>query len=142
LPTQAISAFGVQLRTLDSTYTTVAEVTSIDDLGGTATLVPVTAHDAASAWSSKIPTTLQVGNMRVSLNHVPTHATHDATTGVYKLFHDRIRRPVMIVLPDAGKTTWFMTAITTGFQESLPVNGVLSAVVNLESAGDLVLANA
>jgi predicted secreted protein len=105
-------------------------------------MIDVTSHDAASAWSSKIPTTLQVATMRVSINVVPTHATHDATTGLYKLFQDRIRRPIMVVLPDVGKTTWFMTAITTGWQEGHPVAGALTAQVNLESAGDLVLARA
>lgn len=126
--------------TLDSTYTPVAEITKIDDLGATAQTVDVTAHDAASAWSSKISTFLDVGNMRVSLNFVPTHATHDATTGLYKLLHDRIRRPLMVVLPDAGKKTWFMTGIVTGWDGSHPVNGALTAQVSILSAGDLVLA--
>lgn len=128
--------------TIASTFTVVAELTNLEDLGATAQTVNVTAHDAPDAWSSKISTFLDVGNMRVSLNFVPTHGTHNATTGLYKLFHDRIRRPVMVVLPDVGKTVWSMTAITTGWDENHPVNGALVTTVNLMSAGDLVLARA
>lgn len=126
--------------TIDSTYATVAEVTDIQDVGATATVVDCTSHDSPSAWSTKIPTSLQVGNMRLSINFVPTHATHDALTGLYSLFQGRIRRPIMIVLPNVERTSWFMTAITTSWAETHPINGVLTAEVGLESAGDLVLA--
>ena len=131
--------------TINSTYATVAEVTDIADLGATAQLVNVTAHDAPTRWGSQIPTFLSTGNMRVSLNHVPNHATHDELTGLWQQFETRTRRPIMIVLPNgtgATRTVWYMTAATTGWNESMPVNGALTAVVNLEGMGDLVLANA
>jgi Lambda phage tail tube protein, TTP len=128
---------------INSTYATVAEVTNIEDLGATAQLVDVTAHDAASAWGSKIPTFLSTGNMRVSLNHVPAHPTHNHTTGLWELFETRARRPILIVLPNgtgAARAVWYMTAATTGWSEGLPVNGALTAQVNLEGMGDLVFA--
>lgn len=132
--------------TIDSTYTVVAEVTDFADLGATAQLVDTTAHDATNRWGSRIPTFLDTGNMRVSLNHVPTNPTHDATTGLWYLFANRTRRPVLIVLPDSAtaalKTAWHFTCAVSNWSEALPVNGVLSAQIGLTGMGDLVLAKA
>lgn len=129
--------------TMDSTYTVVAEVTDVADLGATAQLVNVTAHDAASNWGAQIPTFLDTGNMRVRLNHVPTHGTHDGSTGLWYLLKERLRRPIMLVLPDSTtgslKTVWHMTAYTTNWRETMPVNAALTAQVDLTGAGDLAL---
>jgi hypothetical protein len=129
--------------TINSSYTAVAEITDIADLGATAQLVNVTAHDAASAWGSQIPTFLSTGNMRVTINHVPGDPTHDETTGIWNLFVNRTRRPIMIVLPGtpaAARTVWCMTASVTGWNENMPVNAALTAQIGIEGAGDLVLA--
>jgi hypothetical protein len=127
--------------TLDSTYAVLAELTDLQDLGGTAQLVNVTAHDAGIPWGSQIPTFLDTGNMRASVNHVPANA---GQTDLWNTLVSRVRRPFMIVLPNgtgAVRTVWWLTASVTGWREGMPVNGALTAQIDLQGAGDLVLAN-
>jgi hypothetical protein len=127
------------LVTIDSTYATIAEVTDIADLGATANVIDTTAHDATNRWGSRIPTFLDTGNMRITLNHVPADLGHGA---LFDQMTGRTRRPVLIVLPDATKTAWHLTGFVTGWQSAMPVNGVLSAQIVLTGAGDLVLSRA
>lgn len=128
--------------TLNSTYAPIAEITNIEDLGATATIVDVTSHDS-DLWGSKIPTFLQTGQIRISLNHVPADPGHNDTTGLQYLLANRLIRPFMVVLPNgsgAVRTTLYFTAFVTGWREALPVGGAMTAQVTLDGAGDMILA--
>jgi hypothetical protein len=116
---------------LDSTYATVAEVTNLEDVGATANLVDVSAHDG-NGWASRIPTNMAVNLLRISLNHVPANPTHNPTTGLLMLLHTRTRRPFLVVLPDAAKTAWWFSGYVTRWQDAAPANGALTAAVELE----------
>jgi hypothetical protein len=126
--------------TLDSTYATIAEVTDIQDAGIMASVINVSAHDGIGGWGSQIPTMLSNNSMRLVLNHVPDHATHDEVTGLLYLMENRIRRPYLLVLPNATKTTWWMSGWVTGWRDQAPVAGALTGQVTFEFDGAPILA--
>lgn len=128
--------------TLDSTYATIAEVTNIEDAGIECTVIDVSAHDSLDGWSSKIPTMLGTTAMRLSLNHVPDHPTHDGTTGLWFLMVNRIRRPYLLVLPDAAKTTWWYSGWVTMDQDNAAMAAALTSQVTFTFADMPLLAAA
>lgn len=135
VPTLAIAATGTQL-TFDGQP--VPEVTNISDLGGQATLIDVTSHDVADHWSSRIPTFLDGGTVRVDMNFVPSNTVHAA---MYAAFLARESKPCVVTLPDAGSATFTFSAFVTEFRlPTLPVNGVLAARVGLTTDGQILFA--
>jgi predicted secreted protein len=132
MATAAIAATGIVL-TVDGV--TIPEVTNVSGLGGQATLVDVTAHDSASAWSSKISTFLEGTPIQVQANYVPGNAAHQ---GLYTLFVARTSEACTVQLPDTGTTTWAFNARVTSFRiPTMPVNGVLPLEFTLEPDGAL-----
>lgn len=130
MPTQAIAATGI-IVTFDGTP--VPEVTGFSDLGGTATLVDVTAHDTSGSWSARIPTFLDGGTYRMSCNYVPGNAVHIA---MWTAFTGRLSKTITVQLPDTGTTTWTFAAYTTRYRlPTLPVNGVLPLEVEFTTDG-------
>lgn len=135
MPTLAIAATGIVL-TVDAVP--IPEVTNVSGLGATAQTVDVTAHDSASAWSSKISTFLEGSPITVDCNYVPGNAAHQ---GLYTLFVARTSEACTLQLPDTGTTTWSFNARVTAFRSpSMPVNGVLPLQFVLEPDGALTFA--
>lgn len=127
--------------TRTDTYTVIAELTNIEDTGIMATLIETTAHDG-SGYASRIPTFLSGNTMRLSLNWVPGHPTHDPLTGLMYLLGQRVTRHFMIVWPDAAKTAWFMNAWVVQDRKAAPVAGALTTSAALEVDGAPILAAA
>jgi len=67
VPTQAKSAFGTILKI---SGTAIPELTNLTDVGGSVTVVDVTAHDGTSGYGSKIPTFIDGGTVRATFNAV------------------------------------------------------------------------
>lgn len=135
MATQAIAATGIVL-TVDGDP--IPEVTNVSGLGATAQTVDVTAHDAASAWSSKISTFLEGAPQQVDGNYIPGNAVHQ---GLYALFVARTSVACTLQLPDTGTTTWSYNARVTAFRvPTMPVNGVLPLQFVLEPDGALTFA--
>jgi hypothetical protein len=123
------------------TFTVIAELTNLEDMGLNGTVVEVSAHDGAG-WSSSIPTFLHGNRMRLSLNEVPANAQHNFTTGLKFLLLNRIRRRFLVVLPDTAKTAWLWTGWVVEHREQAPVAGALTSSVSVEVDGAPVLAAA
>lgn len=120
MATAAIAATGVSLTFAG---TAVPELTNISDLGGTATLVDVTAHDTSGHWSARIPTFLDGGTVRVDANYVPGNTVHQA---IWTAFLARTSSAITVVLPDASTMTYSFNAYVTAYRvPTMPVNGVL-----------------
>ena len=71
--------------TLRSTFTKVAELVNITPIGISFNMVDASAHDTGGGWGTSIPTFKRGVDMRVELNLVPDHPTHDETTGMIGL---------------------------------------------------------
>lgn len=117
-----------------STFTHIAELVNITPIGISFNMVDASSHDGAG-WGTSIPTLKRGVDMRVEINLVPDHPTHDETTGLIGLALGKIRRPWLIVLPDAGKTTVAFEARVTDHGTVTPIEGVLRSTPVLSIDG-------
>jgi len=78
--------------------------------------------------------------MRLELNSVPDDPTHDHLTGLLGMALSGIRRPFLIVLPDAGKSTVAFRAWVSDHGTQTPFDGVLRANPVLSVDGELLIA--
>ena len=130
MPTLAIAATGTQLS---FGGVPVPEITGISDVGGTATIVDVTAHDVIGNWGASIPTFLSGGTVRVTMNYVPGNAAHIA---FWTAFLARTSTACVVTLPDAGNATYSFSAYVTRHRvPTMPVNGVLPLEIELTVDG-------
>ncbi|MEM3453498.1 MAG: phage tail tube protein [Candidatus Hadarchaeum sp.] len=141
--TTAISAFGTYLKVGDGgspeTFTTIAEVKDITGPDFTLDTVEVTNQDSGH-WKEFIPTLLAAGEVRFSVNFVPTDATQGYSTGLLKDMVNRTKRNFKLVFPDASSTTWSFSAYVTAFSPKAAVRDVLAADITLKITGQPTLA--
>lgn len=116
------------------TFTNVAELVNLTPIGISFNMVPADAHDG-DGWGTSIPTFKRGVDMRVEINLVPAHVTHDETTGFIGLALGKIRRDWLIVLPDVGKTTVAFQAWVSDHGTVTPFDGVLRATPVLSIDG-------
>jgi hypothetical protein len=128
-----ISGGSLSLR---STFTKVAELVNLTPIGISFNMVDASAHDG-NGWGTSIPTFKRGVDMRVEVNLVPNHPTHDETTGFIGLALGKIRRDWLIVLPDAGKTTVAFQAWVSDHGTVTPFDGVLRATPVLSIDGQM-----
>jgi hypothetical protein len=121
-----------------STFAYVVELTNVQDAGSRTDLVDTSAHDG-SGYSSQIPTMKRTNQMRLDVNLVPGHATHNETTGLLSLYNSSAYRHWLLVLPPYPGTGRRSTAHIYGhvnyYTETLPVNGVVAAQFTLAFDG-------
>ena len=135
MPTLAIAATGSELRFAAQL---VPEVTGISDVGGTATIVDVSAHDTSGNWGASIPTFLSGGTVRVTMNYVPGNAVHQS---FWTAFLARTSTPCVVTLPDVGGATYTFNAYVTRHRvPTMPVNGVLPLEIELTVDGAVAFA--
>jgi tail tube protein len=133
MPTQAIAAYGIQVQI---GTTTIPELVSISELGGQFGIQDVSAHDG-SGWSSKIPTLLDGGTVRLVLNFVPTNAQHIALKTAMLA---RTSTAFRVLYPPAGSPIWTFSAFVTNYRvPGAPVNGQLQLNVDLTVDGPITM---
>lgn len=140
-----ISSFGTLLKIGDGAtptevFTTIAEVKDISGPSLKLNTDELTNHGSPGGWKEKVGTLLEAGDLSFDLNFVPTHATHNPTTGLIADQTARTKRNFQLVFPDTASTTWAFTALVTEFEPAEPVEGVLKASVTLEITGQPTLA--
>jgi hypothetical protein len=118
------------------TFTKVAEMRNLTPIGFTFRMEDVSAHDG-SGWASSIPTHKVGPSMRLDINLVLAHATHDKLTGLLYVALNKIRRDWLVVFPDAGKTAVFFDAWVSDWGSATPVGGVLSAAPMVTVDGEM-----
>jgi hypothetical protein len=133
--TQVKSSFGTLLQLGDAgapeAFTTVAEVL---DIGGPALshdTEEVTNHSSPNGWEEFITTIGRSGEVTFPINFIPTHATHDETTGLVALAYTGELRNWRLVLSTTGKR-WQFSAMVTNFEGESPVIGKQGASVTLK----------
>jgi len=139
-----ISAFGTLLKVGDGgtpeSFTTIAEVSNIGGPALKLEPIDVTNHSSTGGWKEFVGGLLEGGELSLEINYDPTHATHDASTGLIADMAARTVRNFQLVFPDTSSTTWSFAALVTGFEPSEPVDGKLSAAVALTVSGQPTLA--
>lgn len=141
---QAIAALGTLLKKGDGgspeTFATIAEVL---DIGGPELGLDTedaTSHDSTAGWEDVVPTILRSGEVTFEINYVPSHATHNASTGLVADMKNKTKRNFQLVFPNAGTTTWAFAAYVTKFAPKAPVAGKLAASVTVKVSGQPTLA--
>src|SRR5262245_36772771 len=127
--------------TTTGVYTRVAEVRDITPIGMQFRMVDCSAHDG-SGWSSSIPTEKIGPNMRVDVNFVPAHATHNVTTGFMYLAINKIRRHWMIIFPDAAKTAFAWVGWVADVGVNTPMADALRAAPVMAVDGEILMPKA
>ena len=139
-----ISAFGTLLKIGDGaaseSFTTIAEVSNIGGPGLGLDPIDITNHSSTGGWKEFVGGLLDGGEVSLDINYDPTHATHDASTGLIKDMTDRTVRNFQLVFPDTSSTTWTFAALVTAFETSEPVDDKLAASVTLKVSGQPTLA--
>lgn len=135
---QAIAAYGTLLKRGDGaapeTFSTVAEVKSMDGPSMEADVIDVTTHSsaAAGAWREKRASLLNPGEVSFSINLVPASAGHKA---LLSDFTGRVVRNWKFVFPDPGLTEWAFTGVLTKFGAKAETDGVLEADLTVTLTG-------
>lgn len=117
------------------TFATVAQVRSITGPGISGNVVDITTHSATDPWRTKIVTLLDAGTVAFDISFIPTDATHSHTSGLLADFEARTLRNWQLVFPDLTATTWAFTGYVTKFSNSEPVDGVLTASIEITITG-------
>ena len=136
MASQAIFAQGTLLKIGDGavseSFTTIAEVKSIDGPKFDTDDVDVTTHDTSDGFHEYIAGLKEGGELGFAINLVPQHATHSLATGLlgrYMEDGDK-RHNFQVVLPDS--TSWVIPGYVKSFGIGAPVDDVLSADVSIK----------
>ena len=119
-------------------FTNIAEVKDIAGPGFDRNM-----HDAycqTDTWISFVAGALNIGEISFPLNHIPTDATHDVTTGLMKDLIDGTLRNFKMVFSDGSSTEWLFPCYVKGFTPSNPNYGIREATVTLQPSGTPTLA--
>jgi hypothetical protein len=132
MATQATAAYGIQQQI---GTTTIPELVSISDLGGQFAVIDVSAHDG-SGWTSRIPTLLDGGVIRLVFNFIPANAQHIALRTAMLA---RTSTAFRTVFPNAGPT-WTYNAFVTSYRvPTAAVGGALQLNVDLQVDGAITM---
>jgi predicted secreted protein len=144
MASQAIFAQGTLLKIGDGggpeSFTTIAEVKSIDGPKFDTDDVNVTTHDTSDGFHEFIAGLKNAGELAFVINFVPTHATHSLATGLlgkYMQNGDK-RHNFQVVFPDA--VTWLIPGYVKTFGIKAPVDNVLEADVAIRVSSRPTLA--
>lgn len=122
------------IATKRDTFTHIAELVNIEPIGVSFNMVDASSHDG-DGWGSAIPTLKRGVDMRLTINLIPTHPTHDEDTGLLFLAITKTRRDFLVVFPDVGKTTVAFQARVMDHGTQTPMEGVLRATPVLSIDG-------
>ena len=135
------SAFGTTLKRGGTGGTAVAQVMSISGPGLSLDTEDVTSHDSTSGWEEVVGTILRSGEVSIDIAYDPGGATHKNASGglIYDLA-SRTAQTWAITFPSSPAVSWTFSALVTGFEPSMPVDGGLTAAVKMKLTGAPTLA--
>jgi len=122
--------------TLGSTYTTVAEVRNIQDAGFVMEMVDVSAHDGTSGFGSSIPIIKRGKAMRVEINLVPLHATHDKLTGLLYVAFGGVSKPWLLIAPGSPHAICAFRGWVSEHSTNMPI-GPLQSIITIAIDGQM-----
>lgn len=75
----------------------------------------------------------------ISINFIPSNATHDHLTGLKKLIIDNVRTGFRFRYPDAGAGNLIASGAVSAVKDTAPVDGLLSADVTVRFSGAMLI---
>ena len=132
MTTAAIKSFGTLLK---STGTTVKEVGDIVGPDISRGVVDATTHDSTGGWQEWVPGKLSPGKVTFKINWLPTDATHSAAAGLINDITAATLQTFTITYTDTGNLVASFSAYVTGFKINAPVDGMLTADVEMTITG-------
>ncbi len=137
--TSGMAAFGtkVQLGNGQSpeSFTTIAELTTIDWSGMKVSLADMTNHGSVDSFKESVGTTIDPGQIKFTVNFIVTNLTHGYTAGLMLALVSKALRNFRWVFPDVGATTWGFSGIVSGFDCKAPVDGKMEANFTVDVSG-------
>lgn len=126
-----IDAFSTSLQRSDgTTFTAIANVTSISGPGLSRETLDMTAHDSPNQWREYLGGLKDGGEVSTDVNYDP--AEHDTLLDDWSS-----DAPIdyQLVFPDSAGTTWGFSAVMTGFEPSAPHDDKLAASLTWQLSG-------
>lgn len=132
----AISSFGTALK---RGAVQIAEVRDISGPSLQQSTAEVTSHTSPGRYREFLSTVKDGGEVSFEIGYVPTEATHGvAAGGLLNDFDAGTINAYSVTFPDA--TVWSFSAVVTGFEAGMPVDGDLTASVTFKVTGQPTLA--
>lgn len=136
-----IDGFGTALQRGDGatpteTFTTIANLTSIEGPGIERETIDVTAHDSEGGWMEFVGGLKDGGEVEVEVNYDPSQ--HDTLVAD---FDDEDPTNYRLVFPDDIATTWSFSAILTEFSPEAPYDDKLVASMTFKVTGKPTLSD-
>jgi predicted secreted protein len=130
-----IDAFGTiwAVEFTPPTFTTIADVTSIDVLDIEVDTIDVSSHSSVGQWREFVAGMKDAGELSMEINYDPAvHGTIFAEIGAAAKRHK-------ITLPDSGAATVEFNAIVTGFTTGAPYDDKLTGTITLKVTGAITI---
>jgi predicted secreted protein len=132
----AVDAFGTKWAfSTDggSTFTDVADVTSVEVLAIKVDTIDTSSHDSADAWREFTGGMKDGGELSMAINYDPAaHGTIISSVGGAPIKHK-------VTLTDAGAAVVAFDGIITGVKVTAPMDDKLTATVTVKVSGEPVI---
>jgi predicted secreted protein len=132
MTTAALKSFGTLVKRDGTDIKELGDISGPDITRGT---IDSTTHDSTGGWQEWVLGKLSAGKVTFKINWLPTDATHSYGAGLLNDIVDGTLQDFDIVYTDTGTTTATFTAYVTGFKIAAPVEGMLTADVELTVTG-------
>ncbi len=135
-----IAALGAKLFRGTNAGDLYGQVTNLDGPGLSVDVIDVTTHDSTNAWEEAVAGILRSGEVSMDIVWDPADAFYaNAGTGLLADLIARVPITLTLQFPDVATTEWTFQALVTGFEPSMPVDGLLGASVSFKPTGNMTL---
>lgn len=139
---EATRGYGTLLQlSIGGTYTTVAEITSINGVGVVREFTDVTHMESPDAYHEFIATLKQSNDISLEANFLPANATQQALLGVSAAtwMADDTKQLFKIIFTDTATTTASFSGWAQNFSIGAPVDGKTAASFTIKVTGPITL---
>jgi hypothetical protein len=133
---------GFQLKVSDATlsvFTAVAEVHNIKGPKITTKMISVFNQTSPSKFDEMRPSKLDLGQVTIDINYIPTEVTHNAIAGLIYLQLNGFKRAFQITNP-VDAVVWSWQGYVSGFEPTWPEEDKLTAAVTIDPDGPPTIA--
>lgn len=135
------AAFGTTLKIGGTAGTAVINIETIEGPDNDTEMLDMTAHDSGSAYREKVPSFIDAGEVKLTVQWDPNHATHKNAAGGLRYLHaQRTSSTFAITYPSSPPASDVFTAYVKQFTVNAPFDDKLTADVTLAITGAPTLA--
>lgn len=116
-------------------YTTVANVGTVNGFGIGTNMIDNTSHSTGAPWKQMFPTLLENKPITFPIFWDPQEPTHAAVTGLIAIQIARTKVGMKFAATDSGAWAFEFDGYVSDFQLTAPVDNVYTANITLTPAG-------